>query len=939
MPNTLLDSLNAFTPKLTALDPRGMAVRIADYHRARNDAPPELRFTRQKYDELGRLSGSMDPRLGRLAESDPAVPDNLFNRFSLSATTLFTDSVDAGWRLTLFTETGESRCTWDGRGHFRQQEHDGLNRLVTVIETMPDQPPTVVERLSYGSCDAESASHNQCGRLIRHDDTVGSEVISEYGMSGSPIVQARRFTKFLAFPDWPLDQDLRETLLEQQPATTRWELSALGETFRQIDSRQNVQRNVYDLAGNLKCAFLQMSGAAENAVVQSIGYNVDNRIEREVAGNGLVIKAEYDECDGRLIHLHCSVNAQRPLQSLRYVYDPVGNLVVIDDAAAASAYFRNQRVEHRCTYGYDSLYQLIWSTGFEAINAPNPFSASFSSMRDPAQVANYREDYEYDEAGNFCTLVHVGGNQYTRHMATAKHSNRSLAAYDDVVPGEPEIAAGFDPNGNSRELLRGQVLEWDGRNQLQRVTPVFRPEGEDDCEVYGYDSKGQRRRKSATRLSKFASVIQEVRYLPGIELHTDSNTGRSYQVIRVEAGLSRISVVHWESPPPSGMASEYLSYSLTDHLRSGSIELSKDADVLSQEYYLPYGGTAWWADNGSSEASYKTIRYAGKERDASGLYYYGLRYYAPWLQRWINPDPAGNVDGLNFYQFVRSNPVTLNDSDGLSAKPFILLFGFEMAYRRVVYNFAQDSKRESFTGIREINLAIGISWKNVNVNYLTVMENIRKGIVADDDILEPFLRKKSHFYRGTVKEAKEMLQSWADYLKENVSSLDIMRKFKKYDGPNGKPSDEFWKKNAFQDMSEADVGTMTKLLRTDPEKFFSSTGGSPAAKNAVTQWFFRQTSKMAMDWLAQTQESGRLLFLEVELYDPEDSRSGWRTLRPAAFEAKPYKDATAKIGSSYNSIAFSERRQLQKEMANPESMLAKKSKIDRSLITLARLNK
>jgi hypothetical protein len=41
-----------------------------------------------------------------------------------------------------------------------------------------------------------------------------------------------------------------------------------------------------------------------------------------------------------------------------------------------------------------------------------------------------------------------------------------------------------------------------------------------------------------------------------------------------------------------------------------------------------------------------------KERsDSSGLCYYGARYLAPWLTRWINPDSAGAVDGLNLYIF------------------------------------------------------------------------------------------------------------------------------------------------------------------------------------------------------------------------------------------------------------------------------------------------
>uniref|UniRef100_UPI0027D25944 RHS repeat-associated core domain-containing protein n=1 Tax=Burkholderia sp. GbtcB21 TaxID=2824766 RepID=UPI0027D25944 len=64
---------------------------------------------------------------------------------------------------------------------------------------------------------------------------------------------------------------------------------------------------------------------------------------------------------------------------------------------------------------------------------------------------------------------------------------------------------------------------------------------------------------------------------------------------------------------------------------------------------------------------YKYVRYSGQERDASGLYYYGLRYYAPWLARWLNPDPAGPVDGLNLFCMVANNPVTFIDREGIAA--------------------------------------------------------------------------------------------------------------------------------------------------------------------------------------------------------------------------------------------------------------------------------
>jgi insecticidal toxin complex protein TccC len=72
-------------------------------------------------------------------------------------------------------------------------------------------------------------------------------------------------------------------------------------------------------------------------------------------------------------------------------------------------------------------------------------------------------------------------------------------------------------------------------------------------------------------------------------------------------------------------------------LRTGA---DRQADVISLEHYYAFGGTAWLATRSALEVGYKTIRYSGREMDSSGLYYYGARYYAPWLQRWVSADPA-----------------------------------------------------------------------------------------------------------------------------------------------------------------------------------------------------------------------------------------------------------------------------------------------------------
>ena len=48
----------------------------------------------------------------------------------------------------------------------------------------------------------------------------------------------------------------------------------------------------------------------------------------------------------------------------------------------------------------------------------------------------------------------------------------------------------------------------------------------------------------------------------------------------------------------------------------------------------------------------------------------GFRYYQPWIGRWLNPDPAGTIDGLNVYAFVTNNPISFIDKGGMGKKRF-----------------------------------------------------------------------------------------------------------------------------------------------------------------------------------------------------------------------------------------------------------------------------
>ena len=57
---------------------------------------------------------------------------------------------------------------------------------------------------------------------------------------------------------------------------------------------------------------------------------------------------------------------------------------------------------------------------------------------------------------------------------------------------------------------------------------------------------------------------------------------------------------------------------------------------------------------------------------ASGVHFYGLRYYKPELGRWINRDPIEERGGLNLYVFIQNRGMNAIDLFGLSC---ILLSG------------------------------------------------------------------------------------------------------------------------------------------------------------------------------------------------------------------------------------------------------------------------
>ncbi|XXE80399.1 toxin [Pseudomonas sp. R1-1] len=621
------------TPMLAVTDPRQLPVRRIEYLRETANGVVIALVSRQQHDPAGRLIVQRDPRLPEA---------NLTTIHALNGEPLKTGSVDAGWRLNLPGLAGEPLQRWDARGNHWRTTFDEQLRKVAVDENNE----AGVDLFTYAGATAD-AGYNQRGKLLEQKDRSGSLRTDSFALVDHTLSETRTFHEGAAF-------------------TSRYVFSPLGAVLEQTDAGGHWQQSRYGLAGQLKQMHLLINGKTDwQAVIQDTQYNAANQIIEQLAGNQVRNRWTYDPADGRLHTQSSRKSDGSRLQDLEYFYDRVGNITRIEDHAFEPHYFANQLVDGHRNFSYDSLYRLIHATGYD--DAPPSDIPGLPQPTDPHNRLNYTQTYQYDHGGNLIELRHVrAGNNYTRRMHIDSRSNRAVRWAEGV---EPDFDTLFDRHGNQQAVHPGKPLLWTVRDEVQQVTLVGRENQICDIERYEY-SQGMRVFKRHEYLAANAEHFHQVRYLPGLEIRTKDN-GEELHIISV--GSARC--LHWVANKPEGIDADQLRYSLEDHLGSCVIELDQHAQLISHEGYYPFGETAWMATRSALEVSYRFVRYSGKEMDVSGLYYYGARYYAPWLQRWVSADPAGDVDGLNLYAMVSNNPMVNVDTDGRRQFDFSQIVG------------------------------------------------------------------------------------------------------------------------------------------------------------------------------------------------------------------------------------------------------------------------
>jgi RHS repeat-associated protein len=120
-----------------------------------------------------------------------------------------------------------------------------------------------------------------------------------------------------------------------------------------------------------------------------------------------------------------------------------------------------------------------------------------------------------------------------------------------------------------------------------------------------------------------------------------------------------------------------LHYALADPLGTKRIQANISGQIEESCISLPFGDALNCTPTALATADDATEHhFTAKERDAeSGNDYFGARYYASSMGRWLSPDwsakeepvPYAKLDNpqsLNLYQYVLNNPLVAADDDG-----------------------------------------------------------------------------------------------------------------------------------------------------------------------------------------------------------------------------------------------------------------------------------
>lgn len=339
-------------------------------------------------------------------------------------------------------------------------------------------------------------------------------------------------------------------------------------------------------------------------------------------------------------------------QLRQWTYDVLGRVVADRITLTAGGIVKSAR-----TYGYDGFGELRTITGDnDGIDAGAMFTYDAVHRLTAAEGPGaYTATLAYSAAGNI-TRATIAGVDGAARDAAYHYGAVDPQAVDSLTvatTGAPLATLTYDPAGNVIQKRRAagatESFTWDGDDVLREAVE---PGG---TTRYWYDETGARM----------------VAIGPAdVTLWTGSNETRF--------STSGVQTLRWMTLAAGevvGRVENKTDLELVYADALGSTMLALDRSGATQGSFL-YG--AFGEVVAQTGADSHPVQFDGKQTDAAtGLRYYGARYYDPLLLRWTSADPLYRVlpetrfeqpQRGNWYAFTLNNPIRYVDPDGRDAE-------------------------------------------------------------------------------------------------------------------------------------------------------------------------------------------------------------------------------------------------------------------------------
>ena len=700
------------TPSKAVLDTLGRAFMSIEMTEDKREL-----ITYSTFDIAGKPLTQTDPRQYALNKTRAVPVHNFTYIYDMGGNPLYTNSIDAGESKIFADVLGKPLYSWTSRGYINSVKYDFLHRPVEVICEGGDfSEAHTLEKFIYGTADS---GLNKNLQLLQHFDQTGLTELENISFKGQPLKGFKQFCKTYRHTiNW---NNALDAELETEQFHTSTHYDALGRAIESTAPDGSISKPVFNFSGQLKKVQLDLHGNGNFVdYVENIVYNEKGQRESIRYGNGTATNYKYWDLTYALKTIHTTRGTgNEHLQWLHYWHDPSGNISTIRDDAQQTAFYNGQVVNAYNDYTYDAFYQLIEAKGREHIGQNQPYSpfdeyrTNLAHKADGQAMRAYTQQFEYDDAGNKTRVKHsAGSNTWNRSFEYDEDSNRLLK----TTVGSLVQSYQYDANGNILRIQTADVLDWNYKNEITHLK-----RGTTEA-WYNYDSSGQRCRKVVVE-----SGVTKIRYyIGGYEVYREYENEKlqlERESLHVSDDTNRIALIETKTVSDGKQTEEILiRYQYGNHLGSASLELDEHAQLISYEEYYPYGNTSYQAVDKTREVPVKRYRYTGMERDEeSGLNYHTARYYAPWLGRWLCPDPAGTVDGLNLYRYVRGNPVGLVDTSGNRSKGY---WYTDEIYSRPYQATFSDEKILSLTLWQKVKLFVQL--ENLYIEKLREIDDAGK---------------------------------------------------------------------------------------------------------------------------------------------------------------------------------------------------------------------